>query len=66
MFFLMVLKTRSQGILLLIFNKDLQVQLQNGDSGVVEVHYRKEWGTLCDDEFDFQDAHVLCQMAGFR
>jgi len=44
------------------------VRLVGGNSlreGRLEVLYRNEWGTVCDDSFDDVDARVACHSLGF-
>ncbi|KAM4708323.1 lysyl oxidase homolog 3 isoform 2-T2 [Discoglossus pictus] len=35
------------------------------NEGRIEVFYNQEWGTICDDDFTLENAHVLCRHLGF-
>ena len=45
------------------FLLDTDIRLVDGDDaygGRIEVLYKGEWGTVCYNGFDWDDAHVAC------
>ncbi|BES87727.1 serine protease [Nesidiocoris tenuis] len=46
----------------------IQLKLVDGNSkseGTIEVKALGKWGLICDDQFDLNDAHVVCRHIGY-
>ncbi|XP_049313217.1 uncharacterized protein LOC105232808 isoform X4 [Bactrocera dorsalis] len=51
-----------------VCNSPIKYRLEGGSSpneGRLEVRYRGEWGTVCDDDFGLKEARVMCNSMGF-
>ena len=55
----------SEGAVRLVSGSYVSPSEPGSSSGRLEIYYRGEWGTVCDSQFDQQDAHVVCQQLGY-
>ena len=54
--------------MLLTAPRDFDVRLRNGSKhseGRVDVRYEGEWGAICDNAWDINDAMVICRQLGY-
>ncbi|NP_999762.1 scavenger receptor cysteine-rich protein type 12 precursor [Strongylocentrotus purpuratus] len=56
------------GVVCIASDGPLNIRLAGGRSGMegrVEISLGGDWGTVCDDSWGIEDAHVVCRQLGF-
>ena len=51
-----------------MFTENGDIRLRDGPNeyeGRVEIFWRHQWGTICDDSWSIEDANVVCEQLGY-
>ena len=63
-----VIKQSIAYIIIIVNNTGLPVRLANGRNvkeGRIQIYWNNQWGTVCDDLWDDNDATVICKQLGY-